>query len=161
MPVPAVGHQEFTLPVVPGRQAAVLTSWGQPLFPTRSVTWRVTNGPRVRYAPGGSVAVEGDVDGEATAGLVLRSDGGGVGGGDGPDGQVGAGDGGQLGGLVLAGSRFAAGQGEQSLDEAFWLGVGSEQFLADSLPGAGGGGRVGAGDLEQGAFPGQRGAQLV
>ena len=76
-------------------------------------------------------------------------------------GQGGAGDGGQVGGLALAGAGFAAGQGEQRLDEAFLLGVGGEQFPADGLPGAGGGGRVGEGDLEQGAFPGQRGAQLV
>ena len=40
---------------------------------------------------------------------------------------------------------FAAGQGQQRLDEAFLLGVGGQQFPADGLPGAGGGGRVGAG----------------
>jgi hypothetical protein len=76
-------------------------------------------------------------------------------------GQGGAGDGGQVGGLAFAGAGFAAGQGEQRLDEAFLLGVGGEQFPADGLPGAGGGGRVGEGDLQQGAFPGQGGAQLV
>ena len=64
-------------------------------------------------------------------------------------------------GLGLAGAGFAAGQGEHRLDEAFLLGVGGEQVPADGLPGGGGGGRVGEGDLEQGAFPGQRGAQLV
>jgi hypothetical protein len=76
-------------------------------------------------------------------------------------GQGFAGDGGQVGGLARGGAGFAAGQGEQRLDEVFGLGVGGEQFPADGLPGAGGGGRVGEGDLEQGAFPGQRGAQLV
>ena len=63
--------------------------------------------------------------------------------------------------LALAEAGFAAGQGEQRLDEAFLLGVEGEQVPADVLPGGGGGGRVGAGDLEQGAFPGQRRAQLV
>ena len=43
----------------------------------------------------------------------------------------------------------------------FLLSIGSEQILADGLPGAGGGGRVGQGDLEQGALAGQRGPQLV
>jgi tetratricopeptide (TPR) repeat protein len=62
---------------------------------------------------------------------------------------------------VLGGAGFAAGQGEQRLDEAFLLGVEGEQVAADRLPGGGGGGRVGAGDLEQGAFAGQRRAQLV
>ena len=76
-------------------------------------------------------------------------------------GQGGAGDVRQVQGLALAGVGFAAGQGEQRLDEAFLLGVGGEQFLADSPPGAGGARRVGEGDLEQGAFPRQRGAQLV
>src|SRR5689334_9063046 len=76
-------------------------------------------------------------------------------------GQGFAGDGRQVEGLGLAGPGFAAGQGEQRLDEAFLLGVGGEQVLADGLPGGGGGGGVGEGDLEQGAFPGQGGAQLV
>jgi hypothetical protein len=124
--------------------------------------------------PAGEVVPDGVVD--QVGGQLLEQEGVTIEGGgldSGPDvqaqaadrgaggGQGSAGDSGQVGGLVRAGSRFAAGQGEQCLDEAFLLGVGSEQFLADSLPGAGGGGRVGAGDLEQGAFPGQRGAQLV
>jgi hypothetical protein len=58
-------------------------------------------------------------------------------------------------GSRLPGVGFAAGQGEQRLVEAFLLGVGGEQVPADGLPGGGGGGRVGEGDLEQGAFPGQ------
>jgi hypothetical protein len=76
-------------------------------------------------------------------------------------GQGFAGDGGQVRGLALAGADFAAGQGEQRLEEVFLLGVGGEQFPADALPRIGGRGRVGEGDLEQGAFPGQWGAQLV
>jgi hypothetical protein len=59
------------------------------------------------------------------------------------------------------GAGFADGQGEHRLDEAFLLGVGGEQVPADRLPGGGGGGGIGQGDLEQGAFPGQGGAQLV
>ena len=77
------------------------------------------------------------------------------------NGQRGAGDGRQVEGLVLAGAGFAAGQGEQRLDEAFLLGVGGEQLPADGLPGAGGAAWVGEGYLEQGAFPGQGRAQLV
>src|ERR1700677_974214 len=76
-------------------------------------------------------------------------------------GQEGAGDGGQVGGLALVEAGFAAGQGEQCLDEVFLLGVGGEQLPAHRLPGADGGVRIGEGDLEQGAFPGQWGAQLV
>jgi hypothetical protein len=63
-------------------------------------------------------------------------------------GQGGAGDGGQVGGLAVAGAGFAAGQGEQRLDQAFLFGVGGEQFLAYGLPGFGGAGRVGESDLE-------------
>ena len=44
--------------------------------------------------------------------------------------------------------------GWHRLDEAFLLGVGGEQVLADGLPGGGGGGGVSEGDLEQGVFPG-------
>jgi hypothetical protein len=77
------------------------------------------------------------------------------------DGQGGAGDGGEVGGLALGEAGFTAGQGEQGLDEVFLLGVEGEQVPADVLPGGSGAGRIGAGDLEQSAFPGQRGAQLV
>ncbi len=76
-------------------------------------------------------------------------------------GHCSAGNGGQVGELALVEAGLAAGQREQGLDEVFLLSIGGEQFLADGLPGAGGGGRVGEGDLEQGALAGQRGPQLV
>lgn len=45
-------------------------------------------------------------------------------------GQGSAGDGGQVGLLTFAGVGFAAGQGEQGLDEVFLLGVGGESSAA-------------------------------
>src|ERR1035437_6383978 len=97
-------------------------------------------------------------DGGLDVGVDVRAEAAdpGLGGGQGSAGDVR-----QIQGLALAGVGLAAGQGEQRLDEAFLLGVGGEQLLADSPPGAGGARRVGEGDLEQGAFPRQRGAQLV
>src|SRR5262249_59080813 len=71
------------------------------------------------------------------------------------------GDGRQVDGLALANAALAAGQGEQRLDEAFLLGVGGEHLRGDTAPGFGGGGGVIQRDLQQGALPGEGGAQFV
>src|ERR1700683_1238311 len=75
-------------------------------------------------------------DGGLDVGVDVQAEGGDRGPGGG---QGGAGDHRQVDGLALAGACLAAGQGEQRLEEAFLLDVGSEEFLADGLPGAGGG----------------------
>jgi hypothetical protein len=101
------------------------------------------------------VAVEGSgqqVGVDLQAELADRGTGGG---------QDSAGDGGQVDGLALVDAGFTAGQGEQRFDEALLLSVGGEQFPADGLPGLEGGIRIGQGDLEQSAFPGQGSAQLM
>lgn len=82
-------------------------------------------------------------DGGLDVGVDVQAAGRRAGGGQGF-----AGDGGQVSGLAFARAGFAAGQGEQRLDEAFLLGVGGEQVPADGLPGGKGSGWVGEGDRE-------------
>jgi hypothetical protein len=69
--------------------------------------------------------------------------------------------GGEVDGFVFVQPAFAAGQGEQGFDQARLLIAGGEHLLGGGTPGGGRRVRVIEGNLEEGAFGGQGGAQLV
>ena len=69
--------------------------------------------------------------------------------------------GGEVDGLVLGQPAFAAGEGEQGLDQARLLVAGGEHLLGGATPRDGRRAGVVERDLEDGALGGQRGAQLV
>jgi hypothetical protein len=108
--------------------ASVLCSGGDLDVPARDI---VPHGvlDQVRYQPPDEQRVAVNAGGPDVS-QDLEAEAAGLGGG----GEAGAGQGRQVVGLALAGAAFAAGEGEQCLDEAFLLGVGGQQFGADALP---------------------------
>jgi hypothetical protein len=70
-------------------------------------------------------------------------------------------DGREVEGVAVVQAALAAGQGEQRVDQPFLLLAGFQDVLADRAEGGGGGAGVGEGDLDHGAFDGQRGTQFV
>jgi len=75
--------------------------------------------------------------------------------------QAGRGGLGQVGGFAVADASFAAGQGEQCLQEALLVDAGFEEFLAGGAPLLDGCAGVAQRYLQQGAVEGERGAQFV
>ena len=74
--------------------------------------------------------------------------------------QNGFADLGEVGSLTVVESAFAAGEGEEGLDQGLLLPVGGEERLAGRSPHLRGGG-IAEGDLDQGALPGEGRSQLV